>query len=157
MSFKSFFFVLFLSLLVVGCRSSRSGTSSSQLETSTLIETRSDSTDFKEKFTRYLSGQESSLKLRVIEFYPPEAGDTAKHGPVKSITDIEQSVKDSSDSLIGEKHLTIRADTTTGKTTIESKETSTYQVEPVPWYEPFIPYIAFAILFAAIYYFRRKE
>lgn len=157
MNLKSFFFVLFMSFLVVGCRSSRSGSSSSQLETSTLIETRSDSTDFKEKFSHYLSEQESSLKLRVVEFYPPLPGDTAKHGPIKSITDIEQSVKDKSDSLIGEKHLTITTDTTTNKTTTKSKEISTYQVEPVPWYKPFIPYIAFALLFTIIYYIRRKR
>lgn len=39
--------VLFILLLIVGCRSSRSGTSHSDIETNHLKETRTDSLDFK--------------------------------------------------------------------------------------------------------------
>lgn len=46
--------VLFILLLIVGCRSSRSGTSHSDIETNHLKETRTDSLDFKGKFARYL-------------------------------------------------------------------------------------------------------
>ena len=83
--------VLFILLLIVGCRSSRSGTSHSDIETNHLKETRTDSLDFKRKFARYLHEQESDLIVRIVEFFPPEPGDTASHGPVKSVTDIDLS------------------------------------------------------------------
>lgn len=46
--------VLFMLFLVVGCRSSRSGTSHSDIETNHLKETRKDSIDFNAMFARYL-------------------------------------------------------------------------------------------------------
>ena len=69
--------VLFILLLIVGCRSSRSGTSHSDVQTNHLKETRKDSIDFNAKFARYLhehltspSGSWStSLRKLVIQLH----------------------------------------------------------------------------------------
>ena len=136
--------VLFMLLLIVGCRSSRSGTSHSDIETNHLKETRTDSLDFKGKFARYLHEQESDLTVRIVEFFPPKPGDTASHGPVKSVTDIDLSSKSKSDSIINETQLTLTCDTT-------------YQVKQVPWYHPFLPYLVLIFLATLIHYLRRKK
>lgn len=156
MNSKSLFFVLFMSFLIVGCRSSRSGASHSEVATDYFNETRSDSTDFKEKFAHYLSEQESNLRARIIEFYPPEPGDTATHGPVKSITDLDLSSLNKTDSVVGEKRISFKSDTTSSRLQEIKKEDTTYKVKQMPWYEPFIPYFILAILAVILYYFRKK-
>lgn len=151
------FVLLFILLLVVGCRSSRSGISRSDIETDHLKETRKDSIDFNAKFARYLHEQESDLAVRIVEYFPPEPGDTASHGPVKSVTNIGLSSKIKSDSTVNQKQFTASSDTTSEQSH-EMVETETaYQVKSQPWYEPFIPYLVLALLTTIIYYFRRKE
>ncbi len=149
--------VLFILLLIVGCRSSRSGTSHSDIETNHLKETRKDSIDFNAKFASYLQEQESNLIVRIVEFFPPEAGDTASHGPVKSVTDIDLSSKSKSDSTINHKQFTASSDTTSEQSHEIVKAETTYQVKAQPWYEPFIPYLVLILLATIIYYFRRKN
>lgn len=156
MNLKYSFFVLFMSLLIVGCRSSRSGTSHSEIETDYLKTSRSDSIDFRERFAHYLSEQESNLHARIIEFYPPIPDDTASHGPVKSITDLDFSSKNKADSVIEEKQLTCSSDTTSIQAQEKKKEYATYQIKKIPWYQPFIPYLILAILATILYYFRKK-
>ena len=149
--------VLFILLLVVGCRSSRSGTSHSDIETNHLKETRKDSIDFNAKFASYLHEQESNLAVRIVEFFPPEPGDTASHGPVKSVTNIDLSSKNKSDSTIHQKQFTASSDTVSEQSHEIVKTETTYQVKSPPWYEPFIPYLVLALLATIIYYFRRKN
>lgn len=156
MSFKCFFFVLFLPFLIAGCRSSRSGVSHSELETNYLKESRGDSIDFRKMFARYLAEQESRLRARVIEYYPPEPGDTANHGAVKSVTNLDFSSKSKSDSIIEEKQLTYHSDTTSLKGHQQKEENTTYKIKQLPWYQPFIPYFIVAILAVILYYFRKK-
>ena len=156
MNLKCFFFVLFLSFLIVGCRSSRSGTSHSEAETNYLKETRRDSIDYRKMFARYLAEQESRLRARVIEFYPPELGDTTNHGAVKSVTNFDFSFKSKSDSIIEEKQLTYHSDTTSMMGHQQKKEDTTYQIKQFPWYQPFLPYFIVAILALILYYFRKK-
>lgn len=151
------FIVLFILLLVVGCRSSRSGTSRSDIETDHLKETRRDSIDFNAKFARYLHEQESNLAVRIVEYFPPEPGDTASHGPVKSVTDIGLFSKSKSDSTINQKQITASSDTTSEQSHEMVEAETTYQVKSPPWYEPFIPYLVLTLLATIIYYFRRKE
>lgn len=157
MSFKCFFFVSFLSILIVGCRSSRSGSSHSELEASSIKESRNDSTDFKEKFAQYLAEQESNLKVRVIRFYPPEPGDTTTHGAVESVTDIDLSSKIKSDSTVTERQLTVVSDTTFEQSYEKTEADTTYQIKPIPWYQPFVPYLVLAFIATIIYYLRRKR
>ncbi|WP_044271610.1 hypothetical protein [Bacteroides timonensis] len=149
--------VLFTLLLIVGCRSSRSGTSHSDIETNHLKETRTDSLDFKGKFARYLHEQESDLTVRIVEFFPPEPGDTASHGPVKSVTDIDLSSKSKSDSTINETQLTLTCDTTSEQFHETETVDTTYQVKQVPWYQPFLPYLVLIFLATLIHYLRRKK
>lgn len=149
--------VLFILLLIVGCRSLRSGTSHSDIETNHLKETRKDSIDFNAKFARYLHEQESNLAVRIVEYFPPEPGDTASHGPVKSVTDIDLSSKSKSDSTISQKQFIASSDTTSEQFHEIVKAETTYQVKAQPWYEPFIPYLVLALLATIIYYFRRKN
>lgn len=149
--------VLFMLFLVVGCRSSRSGTSHSDIETNHLKETRKDSIDFNAMFARYLHEQESNLAIRIVEFFPPEPDDTASHGPVKSVTDIDLSSKSKSDSTINQKQFTTSSDTTSEHSHEIVKTETTYQVKSQPWYEPFIPYLVLIFLATIIYYFRRKK
>lgn len=149
--------VLFILLLIVGCRSSRSGTSRSDIKTDHLKETRKDSIDFNAKFARYLREQESDLSVRIVEYFPPEPGDTASHGPVKSVTDIGLSSKSKSDSTINQKQFIASSDTTSEQSHEIVKAETTYQVKAQPWYEPFIPYLVLILLVTIIYYFRRKK
>lgn len=149
--------VLFILLLIVGCRSSRSGTSHSDVQTNHLKETRKDSIDFNAKFARYLHEQESNLAVRIVEYFPPEPGDTASHGPVKSVTDIDLSSKSKSDSTISQKQFIASSDTTSEQSHEIVKAETTYQVKVQSWYEPFIPYLVLILLATIIYYFRRKN
>lgn len=149
--------VLFMLFLVVGCRSSRSGTSHSDIETIHLKETRKDSIDFNAKFASYLHKQESNLAVRIVEYFPPEPGDTASHGPVKSVTDIDLSSKSKSDSIINETQLTLTCDTTSEQFHETETVDTTYQVKQVPWYQPFLPYLVLIFLTTLIHYFRRKK
>lgn len=155
--FRNFFFILFFSFLIVGCRSSRSGASHSELETIDLQEFRHDSTDFKKKFARYLSEQESNFKVQVVEYFPPEPGDSSTHGAVKSITNIDLSSTSKSDSTILEKQITATSDTTSRNSHIKETENSTYKIKQTPWYEPFIPYLVLSFLATLIYYIHRKK
>lgn len=149
--------VLFILLLIVGCRSSRSGTSHSDVQTTHLKETWKDSIDFNAKFARYLHEQESNLAVRIVEYFPPETGDTASHGPVKSVTDIDLSSKSKSDSTISQKQFIASSDTTSEQSHEIAKAETTYQVKAQSWYEPFIPYLVLILLATIIYYFRRKN
>lgn len=154
-SFRNLFVVVFILLLVVGCGSSRSGTSHSNIETNHLKETRSDSVDFKEKFAHYLNEKESNLSVRIVEFYPPEPGDTQPHGSIKSVTDLDLSSKNKSDSTIKQKQITISSETISEKTNEKTVVDTTYQVQSTPWYQPFIPYLVFVLIASLIYCLRR--
>nr|DAJ56292.1 MAG TPA: hypothetical protein [Caudoviricetes sp.] len=156
-SFNCLLSILFISFLVVGCRSSRSGSSHSELEITDLQESRHDSTDFKSKFARYLSEQKSNFKVQVVEYFPPEPGDSSIHGAVKSITNIDLSSTSKSDSTISEKQITATSDTTSRNSYMKEKENSTYKIKQTPWYEPFIPYLVLGFLGTVIYYLRRKK
>lgn len=152
-----FFFVLFmLSFLIAGCRSSRSGSSHSEVDVQYLKEHKNNSVDFKTKLIRKLTEQDAQLQARVIEFYPPDSGDTAKHGPVKSITDLAFSSVSEVDSIVGERLLICSSDTTSERLVEKKIEDTTYQIKHIPWYQPFIPYLVFALVVACIYYFRKK-
>jgi hypothetical protein len=146
--------MLVISILVVGCRSSRSGTSHSELDTNTIVEAGSDSVDFRKKFAHYLSQQESNLKLRIIEYYP---GDTANHGAVKSMTEIDLSHKTNSDSIIKEQQVTVISDTASINNKTRIAEENIYKIKQHSWYEPFIPYLGLALLGYFIYRIRRKK
>lgn len=154
--FTSFLILLFI-LLCAGCRSSRTGSSHTTTESDELFQSRHDSTNFTEKFARYLQEQESNLTLRVVKYYPPAPDDTASHGAIESITDLDFTSKSNSDSAITEKSLTAITDTTSTQSKQKEEVKTTLSVKSLPWYEPFIPYIAFALLAAIFYYFRRKE
>ena len=150
--------VLFLILsLCVGCRSSRTGSSHTTTESEELTQSHHDSINFTEKFTRYLQEQESNLTLRVVKYYPPIPGDTSSHGAIESVTDLDFTAKSNSDSSFTEKSLTVTSDTTFNQSEKKEEVQTTLSVKPMPWYEPFIPYIAFALLITIFYYFRRKE
>lgn len=143
--------------LCVGCRSSRTGSSHTTTESDELSQSHHDSINFTEKFARYLQKQESNLTLRVVKYYPPIPGDTSSHGTIESITDLDFTAKLNSDSSLTEKSLTATSDTTSNQSKKKEEVQTTLSVKPIPWYEPFIPYIAFALLIAIFYYFRRKE
>lgn len=150
-------FVLFmLSFLTAGCRSSRSGASHSEINAQYLRETRNDSVDFRERFARKLSEQEARLRGQVIEFYPPLPGDTAERGPIKSITDFDFSSTDISDSVVVDRHIACSSDTTSERLMGNKKEYGVYQIKPLPWYQPFIPYLVLAFIAVIIYYFRKR-
>lgn len=150
--------VLFLILpLCVGCRSLRTRSSHTTTESDELFQSRNDSINFTEKFARYLQEQESNLTLRVVKYYPPAPDDTASHGAIESITDLDFTSKSNSDSAITEKSLTAITDTTSTQSKQKEEVKTTLSVKSLPWYEPFIPYIAFALLAAIFYHFRRKE
>lgn len=152
-----FFFVLFtLSFLVAGCRSSRSGSSHSEVGIQYLKESKSNSADIKNKLTRKLIEQDAQLRARVIEFYPPNSEDTTKHGLVKSITDLDFSSASKADSTVEESQLTCNSDTTSEQLAGKKIDDTTYQIKHLPWYQPFIPYLVFALVVAGIYYFRKK-
>lgn len=154
--FTSFLILLFI-LLCAGCRSSRTGSSHTTTESDELFQFRHDSTNFTEKFARYLQEQESNLAIRVVKYYKPAPDDTASHGAIESITDIDFTSKSNSDSAFTEKSLTAITDTTSTQSKQKEEVKTTLSVKSLPWYEPFIPYIAFALLAAIFYYFRRKE
>lgn len=157
MNLKNCFFILFiLSFLIVGCRSSRSGSSHSDISMQYLRETNNNSVDIKNKLTRKLTAQDAQLRARVIEFYPLEPGDTTKHGSIKSITDLDFSSTSKVDSTVEERQLACNSDTTSEQLVGKKIEDTTYQIKHLPWYQPFIPYIVFALVVAGIYYFRRK-
>lgn len=157
MNLRDSFSVLFmLSFLIAGCRSSRSGSLHAEIETQYLKEVRNDSVDFKERLAHKLSEQDAKLRARVIEFYPLEPGDTAEHGPIKSITDLDFSSNFKSDSATEERHITCNSDTTSERLMDNKEEDSTYQIKKLPWYQPFIPYLVFAFIAAVIYYSRKK-
>ncbi len=156
-SFNCLLSILFISFLVVGCRSSRSGSSHSELEITDLQESRHDSTDFKSKFARYLSEKQSHFTAQITEYFPPEPGDSAAHGAVKSVTNIDLSSTSKSDSAVSKKQITNTSDTTSRDTHKQEVQNTTYQVKQAPWYEPFIPYFVLGLLFTVIYYLRRKK
>lgn len=154
---KSIFFVLFmLSFPIVGCRSSRSGSSHSDTGIQYLKEARIDSIDFKNRFTRKLTGQDTRLSMQVIEFYPPTAGDTARHGSIKSVTNLGLSSSAKTDSAAGESRLSYSSDTISERLAVDHVEDATYQIKQIPWYRPFIPCLVLSLMAAAVYYFRRK-
>lgn len=131
--------VLFMLFLVVGCRSSRSGIAHSDIETNHLKETRKDSIDFNAMFARYLHEQESNLAVRIVEYFPPEPDDTASHGPVKSVTDIDLSSKSKSDSTKQPETVYHQFRYYLGASHEIVKTETTYQVKSQPWYEPSFP------------------
>lgn len=142
MNLKNSFFILFiLSFLIVGCRSSRSGSSHSDISMQYLRETNNNSVDIKNKLTRKLTAQDAQLRARVIEFYPLEPGDTTKHGSIKSITDLDFSSASKVDSTVEERQLACNSDTTSEQLVGKKIEDTTYQIKHLPWYQPFIPYI----------------
>ena len=152
-----FFCVLFiLSFLVAGCRSSRSGTSHSEVGMQYLKESKNNSVDLKNKLTRKSIEQDGRLRARVIEFYPPDSGDTTQRGPVKSITDLDFSSTSKVDSTVGERQLVCSSDTTSERLAGKKKDDATYQIKHMPWYQPFIPYLVLAFIAAIAYRFRKK-
>lgn len=152
-----FFFVLFiLSFLVAGCRSSRSGSSHSEVDIQYLKENKHNSVDFKNKLTRKLIEQDAQLRARIIEFYPPNSKDTTRHGPVKSITDLDFSSTSKVDSTVGEKQLICSSDTASEQLIEIKKDDTTYQIKHIPWYQPFIPYLVLAFITVIFYHFRKK-
>lgn len=147
--FTSFLILLFI-LLCAGCRSSRTSSSHTTTESDELFQSRHDSTNFTEKFARYLQEQESNLAIRVVKYYKPTLGDTAAHGAIESVTDLGFTSKSNSDSAINEKSLTATSDTTSNQSKKKEEVKTTLDITPVPWYEPFIPYAALAFLFTFI-------
>lgn len=154
----NFFLVLFvLSLLAAGCRSSRSGSSHTDASMQYLKEANSNSVDIRNRLTRKLAEQDARLRVRVIEYYPPEPADTTGHGSVKSVADLDFSATAKAASTVGESRIACSSDTVSEHLAEEKMEDAAYQVKSQPWYEPFIPYLVLALLATIIYYFRRKE
>ena len=150
------FVLLFILLLVVGCRSSRSGTSRSDIETDHLKETRKDSIDFNAKFAATCMSK--NLTSRPDRGVLPSG--TWWHGFTRfgqisnrywSIFQKQVRFHNQSETdycqfryYLGAIPWMVEAETI-------------YQVKSPPWYEPFIPYLVLTFLATIIYYFRRKE
>ncbi|WP_294617645.1 hypothetical protein [uncultured Bacteroides sp.] len=151
-----FLVLLMLPLLAAGCRSSRSGSSHADASIQYLKETNSNSIDIRNRLTRKLAEQDARLRVRVIEYYPPEPADTTGHGPVKSVADLDFSVAAKAASTVEESRIACSSDTVSEHLAEKKTEDATYQIKHLPWYRPFIPYLVFALVAAGICYFRRK-
>lgn len=157
MKATTFFLLVLLIFLCAGCRSSCTGSSHIETESDRLDQSRSDSINFTDKFAKYLHNQESNLDIHIVKFYPPAPGDTASHGAIESVTDLNLNNKKTSDSTVHQKNLTVTSDTTSNHLNEESEELTTLAIKTTPWYEPFIPYFVLGLLFTAIYYLRRRK
>lgn len=156
---RSFFLLIILSLTLVlfaGCRTSKSGSYHTDIDIHEVQSSRSDSVDFREKFARYLHEEESDLKMQIVEYYPPEPGDTASKGAVKRVLDLDYKSKSNNDSAINVSHLTITSDTTNRQLDHAEVTDGSYKLKKAAWYEPFIPYLIFFLIFIFLYFFRKE-
>ncbi len=148
--------LVFVIILTVGCRSSRSGTARSERVVNTHTQLHRDSTNFQAQFAAYLQRMETDMHIRILEFFPPVSGDSAANPSLKSVTDISFAQKESRDSLREESRLVHASDSVFEQSSLREKTYDTYRVKKSPWYQPFLPYFVLAF-FGVLYSFFKKK
>ena len=143
--------------LCVGCRSSRTGFSKTNIDTHTSLsrlEVRDIDRTSLIDFT-YL--KTDSLRIHIIEYYPPAPEDTSLHGPVKSETDIYYGSMTDIDSstVVNEKiEETVEEDKDTN---ISHQEEIRTEVKQIPFYSEWqFKVILILVILVIIYFVLRR-
>jgi hypothetical protein len=128
------YMLLCIASLCVGCRSSRTGSAKTALNSHSERSQFNISDTYRSSLFDFSYIKTDPLRIHITEYFPPAAGDTASRGPVKSEADIAYGGAVTADSsVITGEHIRqldgSDEDTVTSLTEESRKETAI-----TPWY-----------------------
>jgi hypothetical protein len=141
------YMLLCIASLCVGCRSSRTGLTAASGGTREVKTNITGRTVDKSSLYGFSFLRTDSLHIKITEYYPPEPGDTACAGPVKSETTLRSGAVSAGNSSAAEAGHTEETVTAAEETDISHHEESRTAVsKTVPWQLILVAVAAVAII-----------
>jgi hypothetical protein len=106
-------------------------------------------TDY-EKLLQMLSIKRASLNISITEYYPPEAGDTIPHGPIRSETGIHYSSTDTTAKSVSVTGNIQEHDSIAAKQEVDKLAHQETKVTTQPWFDNWQFYLTGAVVIIII-------